>query len=129
MIADVNKPIVAVVDDDTRVLESLSGLLKAAGHKVRVFASATDFLKDEHIASVGCLISDVGMPDTDGFELRRLVKEWRPDLGVILISGRIEIDHLEGSEDESRRFFMKPFDTRELLAAVEVALEECKTWR
>jgi FixJ family two-component response regulator len=129
MMTDVTKPIVAVVDDDTRVLESLGGLLKAAGHTVRVFTSATDFLQDEHIASVGCLISDIGMPDTDGFELRRLVEEWRPDLPVILISGRIEIDRLRGADEGSRRFFMKPFDTRELLATVELALDECKSWR
>lgn len=128
-VVDVTKPIVAVVDDDSRVLESLGGLLRAAGHAVRVFNSATDFLQDEQITSVGCLISDVGMQDTDGFELRRLVREWRPDLPVILISGRIDIDRLQGAEEGSRRFFRKPFDSRELLATVKLALEECTSWR
>ncbi|MGJ7512297.1 response regulator transcription factor [Variovorax sp. GT1P44] len=126
---EATKPIVAVIDDDLRILESLGGLLKAAGHPVRVFPSAAAFFEDENIGSVGCLISDVGMPDTDGFEVLRKVKAWRPDLPVILISGRIEIDRLQGAEAGSRRFFMKPFDSRELLATVQLALEECKSWR
>jgi two-component system response regulator FixJ len=123
------EPIVAVIDDDLRVLESLGGLLKAAGHRVLVFSSAAAFFQDEHIASVGCLISDVGMPETDGFEVLRRVKVWRPDLPVILISGRIEIDRFHGAEHGSRRFFMKPFDSHELLATVGLALEECQSWR
>jgi len=123
--ADATGRIVAVVDDDHRVLESLRSLLEAAGHGVRAFPSASDFLQHEEMPLVGCVISDVGMPVTDGFELRRLVKARRPDLPVILISGRVDFDHLRGLENGSTRFFMKPFNGQELLASVAAALEEC----
>jgi len=126
--SDPARQLVAVVDDDHRVLESLESLLKAAGHSVRVFPSAAAFLQHDEMALVGCLISDVGMPATDGFELRRLVRARRPDLPVILISGRIEMD-LPGAEKRCRRFFLKPFNSRELLATVAAALEECSEQR
>jgi FixJ family two-component response regulator len=117
------KPIVAVVDDDTRVLESLEDLLESAGYAVRLFASARRFL-DTAIAEVDCVISDIGMPDADGFSLQQIVKESRPTLPVILITGRHEFATAEHEAARGgRRLFEKPFDTRELLAAVGSELQ------
>jgi FixJ family two-component response regulator len=117
------KPIVAVVDDDTRVRESLEDLLESAGYAVRLFASARHFL-DTAIAEVDCVISDIGMPDADGFSLQHIVKESRPSLPVILITGRHEFATAEHEAARGgRRLFEKPFDTRELLAAVGSELQ------
>ena len=82
---------VAVIDDDERVLESLENLLESAGHTVCLFTSAQAFLKDEVFATVDCIISDIGMPTIDGFELERLARAARPGLPVILITGRQEL--------------------------------------
>src|SRR4029077_16248028 len=82
---------VAVIDDDERVLESLENLLESAGHTVCLFTSAQAFLKDEAFANVDCVISDIGMPAIDGFELERQAKAARPELHVILITGRQEL--------------------------------------
>jgi FixJ family two-component response regulator len=112
------KPVVAVVDDDYRVLESLEDLLESAGYRVRLFASATQFLETA-IAEVDCVISDIGMPGADGFALQQIIKNSRPTLPVIFITGRHEF---AGAEYETarggRRLFEKPFDTRELLVAI-----------
>ncbi len=81
--------IIAAVDDDLRLLESLRDLLKSAGYSVRSFRSAKSFLDDEAALSESdCLIADIGMPVIDGFELENLVKQARPELPVILITGR-----------------------------------------
>jgi FixJ family two-component response regulator len=112
------KPVVAVVDDDSRVLESLEDLLESAGYGVRLFASAKQFL-DTAIAEVDCVISDIGMPGADGFELQQIIRNSRPALPVILITGRHEFATAEHKAGRGGRLlFEKPFDARELLAAV-----------
>jgi FixJ family two-component response regulator len=117
------KPIVAVIDDDYRVLESLEDMLESAGYRVRLFASAKQFL-DTAIADVDCVISDIGMSNTDGFELQHLVRISRPKLPVILITGRHEFATPQHQAARGGRLlFEKPFDTRELLAAIGSELQ------
>ena len=117
------KPVVAVVDDDYRVLESLEDLLESAGYRVRLFASAKQFL-DTAITEVDCVISDIGMPDADGFALQRIIRNSRPTLPVILITGRHEFATAEHDAARGGRLlFEKPFDTRKLLAALGSELQ------
>jgi FixJ family two-component response regulator len=112
------KPVVAVVDDDHRLLESLEDLLESAGYGVRLFASAEQFL-DTAVTEVDCVISDIGMPGADGFELQQMIRNLRPALPVILITGRHEFAAAKHeAERGGRRLFEKPFDRQELLAAI-----------
>jgi FixJ family two-component response regulator len=112
------KSIVALVDDDSRVLESLEDLLEAAGYSVRLFVCAEQFLESS-IDEVDCVISDIGMPGDDGFALQRIVRTIRPTLPVILITGRHEFASAQHEAARGGRLlFEKPFDTQKLLAAV-----------
>ena len=120
--ADVAGFVVAVVDDDPRILESLESLLESAGYVVRLFSSATALLQSGSLAEIDCLISDIGMPLMDGFELQRLAEAARPELPVILITGRHEMKDQRPDSPCIRGFFEKPFDGRELLAALDNAL-------
>jgi FixJ family two-component response regulator len=123
VVSSPTKPIVAVVDDDYRVLESLDDLLVSAGYGVRLFASAKQFL-DTAIAEVDCVISDIGMPGVDGFALQQIIRSSRPTLPVILITGRHEFATAEHEAARGGRLlFEKPFDTRELLAAIGCELQ------
>jgi len=74
------EPVIAVVDDDTRVLESLEDLLESAGHRVHLFKSAQALLENPAFGEIDCLISDIGMPAIDGFDLERLARAARPEL-------------------------------------------------
>ena len=114
--------VVAVVDDDHRTLESLANLLESAGHEVRLHSSARMFWESQQLQEIDCLISDIGMPDMDGFELRRLALDERPDLPVILITGRPDLRAAHSSLALGDRYFEKPFDGRKLLAAISAAL-------
>ena len=114
---------VAVIDDDERVLESLENLLESAGHTVCLFTSAQAFLNDEAFANVDCVISDIGMPAIDGFELERLARAARPELPVILITGRQEF--IKGPQVTHRigiEILLKPVGEQELLRAISKAL-------
>ena len=113
---------IAVVDDDPRILESLENLFESAGYGVRTFSSAKSLI-DAGLSAVGCLITDIGMPTVDGFELHDLVKKVRPDLPVFLITGRDVIDDQQRAiVNGVSGFFRKPFDGRALLGAVDDAL-------
>jgi FixJ family two-component response regulator len=114
--------VVAVVDDDHRALESLADLLEAAGYDARLFSSAGMLSKCGALSDVDCLISDIGMPDMNGIELRRLALAERPGLPVILITGRPEFRGQYSSILEPDRYFEKPFDGQQLLAAIRTAL-------
>jgi FixJ family two-component response regulator len=120
------KRTVAVVDDDYRILESLESLLESAGHTVRLFSSGEAFLKADVLAEVDCLISDIGMTGIDGFGLLRITRLDRPNLPVILITGREELMNIQSSADPPHNLFKKPFDGKKLLAAVSAALRETR---
>jgi FixJ family two-component response regulator len=118
-------PVIAAVDDDFRVRESIESLLASAGFTPWIFASAEEFLKSGTLSGAACLITDVRMPGLDGLELQRRVGLDRPELPVIFVSAHYD--------DETRRramsqgaaaFLYKPFDAIELLGAIERALRE-----
>jgi FixJ family two-component response regulator len=119
----VSECVVAVVDDDTRVLESLENLLESAGHTVHLFTSAQALLDNEAFEKIDCVISDIVMPTIDGFELKRLARVARPELAVVLITGRRELvkgRQITGRDDT--KILLKPFGEQELLSAISNAL-------
>ncbi|MGY3496364.1 response regulator [Bradyrhizobium sp. USDA 4502] len=112
------KAVIAVIDDDHRLLESLEDLLESAGYGVRLFASAEQFL-GTRFADVDCVISDIGMKGVSGFALQQMIRRLQPDLPVILITGRHEFAAVEyEASRDGRQLFEKPFDRQELLAAI-----------
>ncbi|RUV58765.1 response regulator, partial [Mesorhizobium sp. M5C.F.Ca.IN.020.14.1.1] len=106
------RPVVAVVDDDPRLLESLEDLLESAGYAARSFSSAPALLISG-LSGLDVLITDIGMPGMDGFELRGLVEKERPELPVFLITGRHEIADQDRAQGVSG-CFRKPFDAQVL---------------
>lgn len=113
-------PVVAIVDDDPRLLESVGELLESAGYVARSFSSA-EALLGSGLSGLDILITDIGMPGMDGFALRDRVMQARPELPVFLITGRHEIAD-QSRAKRIRGFFRKPFDADDLLAAVDDAL-------
>ena len=115
--------IIAAVDDDQRVLESLGELLESADHVARLFGSAKALLESGSLAEIDCLISDIDMPQMDGFELLRAVQAARPGLPIILITGHPSLlGGLPPAGLGHYRLFKKPFDGQELLKAVSEAV-------
>lgn len=114
--------LVAVVDDDPAVLDSLEELLESAGYAVRCFSSARELL-DNGLSGLDVLITDIGMPGMDGFELRDVVNGERPELPVFLVTGRHELADPARAKGVSG-LFRKPFDTPVLLAAIGRVLSQ-----
>jgi FixJ family two-component response regulator len=117
------RSVIAVVDDDQGILESLESLLNSADYEVRLFSTGTALLESGGLPEIDCLISDVAMPLMDGFELARAVQASRPGLPVILVTGRPDLlNHLPLDWPGTYRVFKKPFNGQELLTAVAETL-------
>ena len=127
--ADPTRSVVAVVDDDHRTLESLADLLEAAGYEVRLYSSAAGLFAHDGLSNIDCLISDISMPDMNGIELRQVALLERPELPVILITGRPELRSQYSWIIERDRYFEKPFDGQLLLAAIRTALGSARPRR
>jgi FixJ family two-component response regulator len=123
--AGLAKHIVAAVDDDFRVRESIASLVESAGYTPLVYSSAEEFLQSGTLASTGCMITDVRMPGIDGLELQRRVRLERPELAVILISAHHDDEIRQRAlKQGAAGFLYKPFDAVELLGKIERALGE-----
>ncbi|MGH7067983.1 MAG: response regulator FixJ [Acetobacteraceae bacterium] len=117
---------VHVVDDDAAVRDSLRVLLEAAGFTVRTHASAGALLAAEP-EPLGCVLTDVRMPEIDGLELQRLLNASGIGLPVIVMTGHggvpVAVSAMkEGAVD----FLEKPFDDEQLLRAIRRAVEQSR---
>jgi FixJ family two-component response regulator len=119
------KPVVAIVDDDPRMLESLVDLFESGGYAVRGYASSASLL-EVGLAGVDVLVTDIAMTGTDGFALRQRVRQAHPELPVFLITGRNDLADDDRIRD-SDGFFRKPFDATALLEAIAKALGKGNT--
>jgi two-component system response regulator FixJ len=116
--------IIYVIDDDEAVRQSLEFLLKAAGIPVRGFESAQAFLDVLPTVEHGCIVTVVRMPEITGIDLLKKVKQVRPELPVIVITGHGDISlAVDAMKIGAVDFLEKPFDDDHLLAAVKSALD------
>ena len=114
---------VFVVDDDLSFLRAVTRLLEAAGHSVRSFSSATEFLRALGPDSRGCVVLDLQMPDLNGLELQEALARAENPLPVVFLTGQGDVPSTvramrRGAED----FLTKLAPKEELLAAVQRAL-------
>ena len=79
-------PLVAVVDDDISVRESLESLIRSVGLEVRLSASAEEFLSSPHPRKPDCLVLDVRLPGMSGIELHRYLVARKVGVPVIFIT-------------------------------------------
>jgi FixJ family two-component response regulator len=116
-------PLIAVVDDDVAVRESLESLIRSVGMAVTVFASAEEFLKSGHPNKLDCLILDVRMPGMSGIELHHHLLASDCKVPVVFITAHVSDDRArsEASSDWTVAYLAKPFSDDELLDAVHAA--------
>ena len=116
--------IVHIIDDDDAVRDSLAFLLTSSGIRAETHASATVFLERFAEVGIGCIVTDIRMPDISGIDLLREVKERDPALPVIVITGHGDVPlAVEAMKLGAADFLEKPFDDDALLAAIRSALD------
>jgi len=117
-------PLVAVVDDDISVRESLESLIRSVGMAVKVFASAEEFLNANGQNKPDCLILDVRMPGMSGIELHRHLMATKCKVPVVFITAHGYDDQArsKASSDYTVAYLTKPFNEDELLDSVQAGL-------
>ncbi len=118
-----NSQVVHVIDDDVDVRQSLAFLLSTAGFAVRVHESAVAFLAALATVQDGCIVTDIRMPDMDGLELQRRLRENGIGLPVIVMTGHADVAlAVAAMKAGAVDFIEKPFDDKVLLGAIQSAL-------
>ncbi|MFM0630401.1 response regulator transcription factor [Paraburkholderia xenovorans] len=115
--------LVYVVDDEKRVREALSALLRANGRNVQAFSSGGEFLDTPRQKNVvACLILDMRMPDMNGLEVQKLVCT-DSRIPVIFITGRGDVPSaVLAMKGGAVDFLTKPVNEDALMGAVDAAL-------
>ena len=113
---------VFVVDDDSSARNGLARLLRTAGHDVRAFASAEEFLDAFDPETFGCMVLDARMPGMSGEELQAELKTRGVQLPIIVVSGDDDpTTRRTAHRMNAAAFFRKPVDGSALLDAIEWA--------
>jgi diguanylate cyclase (GGDEF)-like protein len=121
-----------VVDDDPFIARLLEIELRAAGYDVRVASDGEMALTAAQDRVPDLVLADVMMPNMDGFELTRRLREdpRTAAVSVIMLTARgLSADKLEGFAIGADDYIVKPFDTPELLARIRGVLRRSKDMR
>jgi two-component system, NtrC family, response regulator AtoC len=116
---------ILVVDDDPKILESLCEALTEDGGVVRTAESASAALSAVAEDPPDLVISDVRMPDTDGLELLRLLRERSHNVDVILMTAFDDMSTVVAAMREGAfEFLVKPLDLHELRHLLDKVFED-----
>lgn len=122
---DANASIV-VIDDDAELQNLLRLHLMAVGYSVRIAGSAKEGMRAIQSNVPDLILTDIAMPDMDGYELLRTLQ--RDDatraIPVILLTGTVDDDsRLHGMQLGAAAYLEKPVTRRDLLKSVSTALQ------
>ena len=115
---------ILIVDDEEIVIRSCLRILAADGYEVDTSRDGLEGLGKIHENNYDVLILDIKMPKMDGMELLQRVKEAKPDIDVIMITGLHDIETaVQAMKMGAFDYLPKPFDPEEFQMVVERAFE------
>jgi FixJ family two-component response regulator len=118
-------PLIAIVDDDDALRNSLDNLLRSVGFRVQGFSSAEAFLQAPPAPETACLILDVRLPGMNGLALQRQLVAAHGSLPIIFVTAYADEDgRARALAAGAVAFLSKPCREEELLQAIEAALKQ-----
>jgi two-component system, OmpR family, catabolic regulation response regulator CreB len=117
------KPRILVVEDEPAIADTIVYALATDGFEPDWCATGADALQAVRQHTPALAVLDIGLPDTNGFELFRQLREVDPALPAIFLTARSsEVDRVVGLELGADDYMAKPFSPRELVARVRSVL-------
>lgn len=113
---------ILVIDDEKQIRRLLEITLSAKGYKVILSANGKDGLVDAATQHPSLVLLDLGLPDTDGQEILKKLREWYQKPVIILSVRDSEEEIIKALDNGANDYLTKPFRTGELLARIRVAL-------
>jgi two-component system KDP operon response regulator KdpE len=113
---------ILVIDDEKQIRRLLEITLTANGYKVILSANGKEGLVDAATQHPSLILLDLGLPDTDGQEILKKLRDWFYKPVIILSVRDSEEEIIKALDNGANDFLTKPFRTGELLARIRVAL-------
>ena len=124
MLGNQKSKLIAIIDDDESMQDSLQDLIEAAGFEARCFGSAEEFLESGLHHQAACLIVDIRMPRMSGLELQARLKKEECNVPIIFITAHGDARmRIRAMREGAVEFLAKPFDHHLLLKRVRAALD------
>jgi DNA-binding response OmpR family regulator len=114
-------PQILLVEDDDAIATGLARVLESQGYAVRRLARGGPALNTA--TDVDLVVLDLGLPDVDGIDVCRKLRNARPELAILILTARDhELDVVAGLDAGADDYLIKPFRLSELLARVRAHL-------
>jgi FixJ family two-component response regulator len=122
--ANVDDPIVRIVDDDPSMRRALTNLFQSVGLKVEAFGSAAEVMDAKPPAVPSCLVLDIRLPGSSGLDLQADLAKANIHTPIIFITGHGDIPMtVRAMKSGAVDFLTKPVRDQDMLDAVQAALE------
>jgi two-component system KDP operon response regulator KdpE len=113
---------ILVVDDEPNILNTMTPLLRSRGYDVSTASNGRRAIEEIERSKPDLIVLDLGLPDLDGVEVCRQVRE-RSNIPILVLSARrTEVDKVRALDIGADDYVTKPFGAEELLARIRVAL-------
>ena len=117
---------ILIIDDEVQIRRLLEITLSASGYKISEAATGKEGLAQAATRPPVLIILDLGLPDTDGLEILKRLREWYDKPILILSVRNSEDDIVRALDHGANDYLTKPFRTGELLARIRVAIRQSK---
>jgi two-component system KDP operon response regulator KdpE len=113
---------ILVIDDELQIRRLLEITLSASGYKIVQSATGKEGLVDAATLHPSLIILDLGLPDADGHEILKKLREWYTKPVIVLSVRDSEKDIVSALDNGANDYLTKPFRSGELLARIRAAL-------
>jgi len=116
------QPLLLVIEDEPQMLRFLRASLGTHGYRLLEATTGTDGLAQAAARAPEVILLDLGLPDVDGLEVTKRLREWTR-IPIIVLSARgQDEDKIKALDAGADDYLTKPFSVGELLARIRVAL-------
>ena len=114
---------ILIIDDEKDIVDLLSGFLNQRGYAVAVAMDGEEGLNKFDTENPDIVLSDIKMPNKDGFQFLKEVRAYRKWVPIIIISAMDDpASVLKGYDFQADFYLSKPIDLNETLRSVEIML-------
>ena len=115
-------PLILVIEDDVQIRRFLRTTLTSNGYRLLEATTAGEGLKQAGLHHPDVILLDLGLPDLDGLDVTRRLREWILTPIIVVSAREQERDKVSALDAGADDYLTKPFGTSELLARIRVAL-------
>ncbi|HNW90971.1 MAG TPA: response regulator [Bacteroidales bacterium] len=122
-----NEVNILIIDDEVQIRSLLEITLSANGYKISEASTGKEGLTMAATGHPGLIILDLGLPDYDGFEILKKLREWYQKPIIILSVRNSEDDIVKALDNGANDYLTKPFHSGELMARIRVAIRQSES--